>query len=361
MLVYGDIGMDRDEDNDAMSSGVSSRMFAQALAKVPNAKKINLHINSAGGSVFDAVAIRNQLAEHPAQTTAFVDGLAASAASVLAVGMDKTVMRQNSFMMIHQAWAAAIGDKATMLKAAEQLDKADETIAGIYSQKTEIPKAKVMEMMAKETWMTAREAVKMGFADQVRGKTTKAKKTSAKAFIFNSVAFDLSRFRKLPSALNRMKLGAQEKTPPNLVSDSTVILDDPHMTIDELKTKNPELYQQVYSLGQSEGMQREQNRIAQLDALLTPETLSIVAKAKLEGKQAVDIMAECFATVVSAKNQVTVNGRAQDARALNVIGADISDTQKIELTVQEQRAAAASMIVNAAPGRNGLSGSKTLK
>lgn len=360
MLVYGDIGMSSDEA-DAEDMGVSSRVFAQALAQVPDAKRINLHINSAGGNVYDAIAIQNKLADHPAQVVAYVDGLAASAASVLAVGADKTIMRQNSFMMIHNSWAAAIGDKETMLKAAEQLGKADDTVAGIYAEKSELPKDKVMALMQGETWMTAREAQKMGFADQVRGKTTKARKTSAKAFVFNSVSFDLSRFRKLPSALNRMKLFQQEKAAPDLVSANAVILEDSIMTIDDLKTKNPELYQQVYALGQSEGVKCEQTRIAQLDALLTPETQAIVTKAKLEGRQAVDVMAECFREVVNAKNKITVSSRARDAGALNIIGSDISDTHKIELTVQEKRAEAAALIAMVQPGRNGALASKTLK
>jgi ATP-dependent protease ClpP protease subunit len=369
MMIYGDIGTGLDFAL-AEENGVSAAQFRRALASVPNAKRINLHINSAGGNIYDALAIMNVLGAHAAEKVAYVDGLAASAASVLAVAADKTVMRQNSFMYIHNSWAAAIGDKATMTKAAEQLEKADSTIADIYAQKTELPKADILQMMTDTTWMTAREAKARGFADSVRGKSARAKKSSdANAYVFNGLTFNLDpkRFKNIPATLARLKITKPAAQSKHLVSAPAVNTENP-MNIEQLRIQSPELYQEVYNLGANS----ERERIAKLDRLIYPATALLVAEAKAGGKTAGDIMEAVVVALANAKPEpepkeqppplpkISIS-RARDAAAVNSLGADISADHKVELSVMERRAQAAELIANSVTGRNGALVKKTLK
>ena len=361
MMIYGDIGAGDPAAFAEDDTGVSAAQFRRALACVPNAKRINLHINSSGGNIYDALAIKSVLDAHGAEKVAYVDGLAASAASVLAVAADKTVMRKNSFMYVHNSWAMAVGDKATMAKAAEQLEKADSTIADILA------------MMTETAWMTAREAKAKGFADEVRGKTARAKKSSdANAYVFNGLTFNLDpkRFKNIPPAIARLKIPkpASNNAPAgNLVSTLAVnIKEENPMNIDQLRAQNPELYQEVYNLGANS----ERDRIAKLDRLIYPATASIVAEAKAQGKSAGDIMESVVAALANAKPEpketppptpkISIS-RARDAAAVNSLGTDISDDHKVELTLMEKRAAAADLIANSFSGKNGALVKKTLK
>lgn len=167
--------------------GVSAKEFGEALASLPDdTTEIRLHINSPGGEVWDAMAIINQLRRHPARTVAIVDGIAASAASVVAVTCDETVMGVGAQLMIHDAWNIAIGNEADMLAMADRLAKSSNTLAGIYAQKAGGDVEDWRELMRLETWYTAVEAVRDGLADRAEGG---ADTDDTKAL------FDLSMFR----------------------------------------------------------------------------------------------------------------------------------------------------------------------
>ena len=168
--------------------GVSAKEFGEALALLPDdTTEIRLFINSPGGEVWDAMAIVNQLRRHPARTVAVVDGIAASAASVIAVTCDETVMAVGSQLMIHDAWNIAVGNEADMLAMADRLAKSSNTLAGIYATKAGGDVEDWRELMRLETWYTAAEAVRDGLADRAEGGSDTS--DDAKAL------FDLSLFR----------------------------------------------------------------------------------------------------------------------------------------------------------------------
>lgn len=168
--------------------GVSAKEFGEALALLPDdTTEIRLFINSPGGEVWDAMAIVNQLRRHPARTVAVVDGIAASAASVIAVTCDETVMAVGSQLMIHDAWNIAVGNEADMLAMADRLAKSSNTLAGIYATKAGGDVEDWRELMRAETWYTAAEAVRDGLADRAEGGSDTS--DDAKAL------FDLSLFR----------------------------------------------------------------------------------------------------------------------------------------------------------------------
>lgn len=147
--------------------------------------ELELHINSPGGSVWDGLAIMNSLKAHRARVTAIVDGLAASAASIVAMGADVVVMAEGSQMMIHRASGGAWGNGEFLRQTALILDKIDQNMAGIYARKAGGAAAAWLELMDAETWYDAAEAVAAGLADRTE---------TAEEAVDAEAAFDLSIF-----------------------------------------------------------------------------------------------------------------------------------------------------------------------
>lgn len=146
--------------------GVSANAFVKALRDI-TAGTIHLRINSPGGDVFAARAIETALREHKARKVVHIDGLAASAATFIAMAGDEIVIADGAMFMIHKAWTVAWGNANDLNKTAELLDKVDGTLVDTYAARTGQGDARIAEWMAAETWFTADEAVQYGFADRV--------------------------------------------------------------------------------------------------------------------------------------------------------------------------------------------------
>jgi len=154
--------------------GISAATLVNEIKTIGN-KPLGVHLNSGGGAVFDGFAIHEVLRAHPAPVTVYVEGLAASIASVIAMAGDEIQMSENSLMMIHNAQAGVGGNKEELIKMADVLKKIDEQLLNIYHKKSKRKRDKIAQMMENETWLNAEEAVEMGFAD----KKTKAIKLAA--------------------------------------------------------------------------------------------------------------------------------------------------------------------------------------
>ena len=128
--------------------------------------ELEVHINSPGGAVWDGLAIMNALKQHRARVTIIVDGLAASAASIIAMAGDEVVMAEGSQMMIHRASGGAWGNAAFLRDTAAILDKIDGNLAGIYARRAGGTRESWLELMTAETWYDAAEAVEAGLADR---------------------------------------------------------------------------------------------------------------------------------------------------------------------------------------------------
>ena len=152
--------------------GVTAQDFVNELREI-TADRIDLHLNSPGGDVFDAFAIYQALVDHKATVHTLVDSLAASAASVIAMAGERVVMGRAAMLMIHDAWGLAIGNAADMRDMAARLDKISDTIAGVYAERAGGPLAFWREAMLAETWYDADEAVQAGLADEVRKRASK--------------------------------------------------------------------------------------------------------------------------------------------------------------------------------------------
>ncbi|AWK85037.1 head maturation protease, ClpP-related [Azospirillum thermophilum] len=146
--------------------GWTAKRMAGALRAIGK-KDVTVNVNSPGGDFFEGLAIFNLLREHPAKVTVKVMGYAASAASVIAMAGDEIRMGAGSFLMIHNAWAVAIGNRHDMRAAADVLEPFDAAMADIYAARTGQKREDVAAMMDAETWLGAGDAVAKGFADVV--------------------------------------------------------------------------------------------------------------------------------------------------------------------------------------------------
>ncbi|MCL7774800.1 ClpP-like prohead protease/major capsid protein fusion protein [Pasteurella multocida] len=183
--------------------GISAKAFAKQLKDLGNVKKINLHIHSPGGSVFDGMAIFNLLNNHTAKKIVYIDGLAASMASVIAMVGDVVIMPENAMMMIHKPWGIQGGDAEDMRKYADLLDKIEETLISAYTKKTGKSAEELAEMLAEETWLSGQECVEHGFADQL------AEPVKAMAKIKSQ---RMKEFSNMPEAIKNMLFSPKAQT-----------------------------------------------------------------------------------------------------------------------------------------------------
>ena len=181
------------------SFGMNAQSFIDEIKPYKNSP-ISLHINCVGGDVFDGMAIYNILKKRTAETTVYIEGIAASMGSVIALAADKVVMAENSLFMIHNAWGGAMGESKELKKTANLLEKISNEIADIYIKKTNLPYDKVKEMMDEETWLNADEALELGFIDSI----SDAIKVAAK--------YDVSKFKNITNEEIKSKLSINLKS-----------------------------------------------------------------------------------------------------------------------------------------------------
>lgn len=163
LTIYGDIG------ESWWGESTSAKDIEQALKNV-SSTTLTVHLNSGGGDVFDGIAIYNQLKNHSAKVIVHVDGLAASAASLIAMAGDEIIMHTGSIMMIHEASTWSWGTKTDMKKTLNALESIDKSIADIYMTRFVGEKSDIEALITAETWLTADEAVQVGLADSVEEK-----------------------------------------------------------------------------------------------------------------------------------------------------------------------------------------------
>lgn len=144
-------------------TGITAKRIGGVLRSIGE-RDVQVNINSPGGDFFEGVAIYNQLRNHPAKVTVRVMGLAASAASVIAMAGDEILMGDGSWLMVHNAWAVAMGNRHDLRDSADWLEPFDVAMAEVYAKRTGITPAAAAALMDKETWIGASQAVKDGFA-----------------------------------------------------------------------------------------------------------------------------------------------------------------------------------------------------
>lgn len=181
ILLYGTIG------NDWFGDGVTAKQFADDLKKLGKVQTIDLRINSDGGVVTDARAMYNLLVEHEAKVIAHIDGIAASAASFLAMAGDEIEIAEGGFVMIHNARGVTVGGAEDHRRMASVLEQVNQTIVDTYVARTKQDAKKVKKWMSDETWFTGKEAVANGFADRMVANNMKVAASLAHPEMFSNI------------------------------------------------------------------------------------------------------------------------------------------------------------------------------
>lgn len=163
IYIYNEISSWEWEDT------TSAQSFRKDLEELGNVKKLNVMINSPGGSVGDGLTIASLLQRHKAYVTAYVDGMACSIASVIACAADKLVMGRSSLLMIHNALTWTYGNAKDLRKQADDLDAVTGSLRQMYLMKAgdKLTEEKVIELMDNESWLSAKECVELGLCDEI--------------------------------------------------------------------------------------------------------------------------------------------------------------------------------------------------
>lgn len=164
---------------DFFGEGVTVKRIAAALRSIGAENDVIVNINSPGGSMFEGLAIYNTLKQHKGNVTVRVVGLAASAASIIAMAGDKVEVAKAGFLMIHNAWTVVVGNRHDFEDAMQVMEAFDKALNSIYSDSTGIDEKKIAKMMDSETWIGGDEAVDLGFAHSLLP-TDKVEKKEAK-------------------------------------------------------------------------------------------------------------------------------------------------------------------------------------
>ena len=186
--LYGTIAEESWFDDD-----ITPRMFKDELNS--GSGDITVWINSPGGDCVAASQIYTMLMDYKGNVTVKIDGIAASAASVIAMAGTKVLMAPTALMMIHNPMTGAFGDHEDMQKAIEMLNEVKESIINAYEIRTNLSRAKLSHLMSSETWMNAKKAIELGFADEIL--TDEKTVADVPAFAFSSKAVELALINKI--------------------------------------------------------------------------------------------------------------------------------------------------------------------
>lgn len=216
--IYDQIG------DDGYGGGFGVKRMAAALRSIGSAP-VTVNLNSPGGSMFDGLAMYNLLREHPAEVKVKVMGMAASAASIIAMAGDSIEMGAGSFLMIHNAWGLVVGDTRDFASASTAFGAFDAAMAEIYAARTGLPESDVAAMMNAETWLNSTDAVEQGFADgkfdAPAGAAASASKTAfAKRKLDAALAKSGMSRTERRALMHEMTTGTQDAADPPAMQDA---------------------------------------------------------------------------------------------------------------------------------------------
>lgn len=230
IYIYADIG------ESWWGDGVTAKTIADELKALGAVDSIDVHINSYGGDVFDGLAIYRQLVEHKATITTHIDGIAASAASVIAMAGSTIKISEGGFLMIHDAWTIAVGNAKELRDTAERIDVTSGELAKLYAARSgKKSEQEVRDLMLAETWFTAQEAVDAGLADEVM-QNLRAAARAVPGFVtyvraYEGLAEDQRPFRNMP------ELAAPDAGDPAGIANAKSVLLQMQAKLD--RRKNP--------------------------------------------------------------------------------------------------------------------------
>jgi ATP-dependent Clp protease, protease subunit len=224
LMLYGDIA-----GSTWWGDEVTPKDFKSDLDNLGDIQTLNIYINSDGGDVFAGQAIYSMLKRHSATKIVYIDGLAASIASLIAMAGDKIIMPANAMMMIHRAWTVAMGNANDFRKMAEDMDKIDESIVNVYESKTGMKQEDIITLLDAETWFTAKDALDNGFCDEIEDEKQVVASLSGDFLILNGVNMNLKKYKNAPKLAfisNKVDEAAHENVSDRDVHENKEALED---------------------------------------------------------------------------------------------------------------------------------------
>lgn len=286
LILYGPIASTKPWWSDG-DEGIYPKQFADDLKALGNIKNLTVRLNSSGGDVFAANAIYTQLKNHEANVTVIIDGVAASAATIIAMAGDTIKAASNALLMIHDPMFVLYGYYNTkdMEKMSSVLDTVKESILNAYVNKTGRDREELSDMMTNETWMTGEEALEEGFVDELLfDEDVEATATNDGRFlVVNSIAHDLSFFQSRPMTGKRQPSNIMPPVPAATpkIENTPKPKEEPSLEIknlDDLKKNFPDLCNELEKQAQS----AERDRIKAIDDISATIDSALVIKAKYE-------------------------------------------------------------------------------
>jgi ATP-dependent Clp protease, protease subunit len=318
---------------------VSPKKVLDQLEKVTNNEDLVIDINSGGGSVYAASEIYTAIKSHKGKKTANIVGIAASAASVIAMAVDNLLMAPTGQMMIHNAAMRASGDYRYMDHASNFLKNVNQTIANAYSLKSGKSYEDLLAMMDAETWLTPQQALEHNLIDSIMFEEP------TMVFASNSDGGLLPK-HIIDKVRNELKKLDQFQVTNSLLDNSVPTNqkeEDELNTLDELKNQYPNLFNQA----REEGVQAERSRIQAIEDLALPGNEEIINKAKFESGISAEAVAMEVIKAEKKRGQTYLTNAQEDAAQLNNIeGTQAPEANETKLKKEDDEAQALASIVN---------------
>jgi len=195
IYIYGEITDEKWSDEHT-----TPKEILEKINTIKDVRDVYLYINSPGGSVYSGITIYNLLGRLNGKLTVIVDGIAASAASVVAMAGKRVLMSTGSMMMIHEARSVVAGSSGDMRCAADVLDLCNSTMSDIYVKRTMLEKSKILELMKLETWFDAESAVANKFADAIEPGKKVSASIRGMGMDCNGIIFDTRKYKNFPKS-----------------------------------------------------------------------------------------------------------------------------------------------------------------
>lgn len=348
VMLYGEIIQDGPKWWKWSQEDKSAAEFDKALKEVKEkgARKLLLRINSPGGICTEAAAMRTMLiAAEFEEITIRIEGLCASAATYLAtIPGAKVQIGDGSEYMIHRPWGGCLGTAEDMEKYAGRLRNTENTSRGFYTAKTGQSEEQVKAWMDAETWFTAEEAVKYGFADEILRAETKDELPAAACVSSAAMAAMKALYHAVPEQIAVIEEPSTEAGEPaqTSVTNGTPVAGAPsenitneeekqnmepkELTAEELQAQNPALFNQM----RESAIQEERQRIEDIDALTLPGYESMAAEAKKNGTSALDFQKQVVAAQKQKGSDFLQQRKAETKNAQDVKGSVAPSGQQNE-------------------------------
>ncbi len=356
ILLYGPIAGERSWWGDE----VTPRSFAEDLESL-GGKDVTVRINSGGGDVFAAHAIHNQLVAYKGRVTVVIDGLAASAATIIAVAGDRIIMPSNALFMIHNP-AIGLSDyygADELLKAAKALNTIKGSIVAAYRKRCKASAEELAAMMDAETWMGAAECLEKGFVDEIQGSVSPV--LNGSSLLVNSVNFNIKNFKNQDALKACIQNQTEVKSMNNkleaFLNGLGLKLVDENQPTASTPVQNVAPQQPAVDAEQiaKNAVEAERQRVAALEALDGGDNAAvtaIIAEAKKNGKTADDVKPyiDAVKTIPPAQNaaQQLVANMIGDNKASGVegIGTGAVDEAALEKAADAKAMDAMAQVMN---------------